>query len=96
MNAPFSALVCAAPKPLTIVCAACGGEGRNIKSRYGGNDPDTWDAGPCLRCDETGYEFVSCEACHDPAVRVFEGNPLCMAHFEEWSADALSMAEDCP
>jgi hypothetical protein len=39
-----------------IACQACGGEGREYKSRYGGNDPDVWDAGPCNACDGTGYE----------------------------------------
>lgn len=48
---------------LTRSCPDCGGEGRKIKSRYGGNDPDTWDAGPCERCEETGYVLVFCELC---------------------------------
>lgn len=86
----------AAPKPLTIICTACGGEGREIRSRYGGNDPDTWDAGVCERCDETGYEVVSCEACWEPAVRMFQGNALCMAHYEEWRADAEVSREEYP
>lgn len=33
-------------------CAVCGGEGRIFKSRYGGNDPDVWDAGPCPACNK--------------------------------------------
>ena len=34
-------------RPVTVECEACGGEGRIFKSRYGGNDPDVWDAGLC-------------------------------------------------
>lgn len=34
-----------------IPCETCCGEGRIWKSRYGGNDPDVWDAGPCPECD---------------------------------------------
>ncbi|HET6198246.1 MAG TPA: hypothetical protein VFE12_20955 [Acetobacteraceae bacterium] len=37
------------------VCEGCGGEGRIFKSRYGGNDPDVWDAGRCEACEGTGY-----------------------------------------
>jgi hypothetical protein len=86
---------CAAPKPLTLVCDRCE-DGTRWTSRHGGNDPDVWPIGRCETCDGTGLVPIHCEACWEPAVRVFEGNPLCMAHFEEWSADALSMAEDCP
>jgi len=32
---------------LTKVCPVCNGEMRIWKSRYGGNDPDVFDAGPC-------------------------------------------------
>jgi RecJ-like exonuclease len=32
-------------------CPACQGEGRIYKSRYGGNDPDVWDAGMCPTCE---------------------------------------------
>jgi hypothetical protein len=41
-----------------VLCEACGGEGRIYKSRYGGNDPDVWDAGPCLECNGTAYVYV--------------------------------------
>ena len=56
------------------------------------NDPSS--ARVCPDCDGEGVVPIYCEACHEPAVRWFQGNPLCMEHFEEWSADVLSMAED--
>lgn len=33
-----------------IPCIKCQGEGRIFKSKYGGNDPDVWDAGKCEAC----------------------------------------------
>lgn len=41
-----------------VLCEACGGEGRRYTSRYGGNDPDVWDAGPCQACEGTCYVDV--------------------------------------
>jgi len=38
----------------TISCEACHGEGRILTTRYGGNDPDTIDLGPCPHCEGTG------------------------------------------
>ena len=35
-------------------CEACGGEGTAYTSRYGGNDPWVWAAGPCHECNGTG------------------------------------------
>ncbi len=40
---------------LTVQCGACGGEGRKFRSRYGGNDPDVWDDGPCPACGGACY-----------------------------------------
>jgi len=49
-----------------LPCRSCGGEGRVYKSRYGGNDPDVWDAGPCEACSGTGNQ--TCECCgREPA-----------------------------
>ncbi len=42
-------------RPVTAICENCGGEGRLFESRYGGNDPDVWDVGPCPACEGTGY-----------------------------------------
>lgn len=39
---------------LRVICERCGGDGREITSYYGGNDPDTWDAGPCQAKDCDG------------------------------------------
>lgn len=33
-----------------VPCEACQTEGRRYTSRYGGNDPDVWDDGPCEEC----------------------------------------------
>lgn len=66
--------------PLTVICPDCGGEGREIRSRYGGNDPDTWDAGPCDRCDQTGYAVLQCDHCgRADAIEWFDNDALCAA-----------------
>jgi DnaJ-class molecular chaperone len=46
------------PDVRIVLCEACGGDGRVWTSRYGGNDPDVWDAGPCPVCEGTGDEIV--------------------------------------
>ena len=84
LDAAPAELACDAP--ITIPCPNC------TDSIATTNDPSS--SRRCPVCDGDAEVPVHCEACHDPAVRMFEGNPLCMAHFEEWSADALSMAED--
>jgi DnaJ-class molecular chaperone len=48
-------------RTIPLPCIHCGGEGRLWKSRYGGNDPDVWDAGPCEACHGTGDQ--TCEEC---------------------------------
>ena len=48
-------------RPVTVDCEACGGEGRIYKSRYGGNDPDVWDAGPCPECHGTARVEIASE-----------------------------------
>lgn len=70
-----------------LSCAACGGEGRVFKSRYGGNDPDVWDAGQCSICDGSGKQ--TCEDCgNHPAVASWmnQGKPylICRACHDEW------------
>ena len=42
-----------------VDCERCGGEGRIWKSKYGGNDPDVWDAGECPVCEGTGSITVN-------------------------------------
>ncbi len=42
-----------------ILCRTCDGEGRLYRSRYGGNDPDEIDVGPCPNPDcKDGYELA--------------------------------------
>lgn len=43
---------------ILVLCDHCGGEGRLLRSRYGGNDPDLFDAGECPVCNGTGLEEV--------------------------------------
>ena len=75
------------PEPLTTECPRC-----ESGTAFAGNHPG--GGVRCEVCDGEGVVPIYCEACHEPAVRWFQGNPLCMEHFEEWSADVLSMAED--
>lgn len=44
-----------------VLCEACGSEGRILSSRYGGNDPDTIDCGPCPVCEGTGSMEIEVE-----------------------------------
>jgi hypothetical protein len=74
-----------------IPCAACGGDGRLLKSRYGGNDPDVWDAGACLTCGGSGNQ--PCLDCGEhPAVASWtvRGKPylVCRSCHEEWLEDS--------
>ena len=48
-------------RPVTVECEACGGEGRLYRSRYGGNDPDVWDAGLCPECHGTARVEIASE-----------------------------------
>jgi len=68
-------------------CIRCGGEGREIKSKYGGNDPDTWDAGPCPACDGSGNHECENRGCKNLAVGFdSDGNAMCEDCLieEEW------------
>ncbi len=85
------------PKPLTIVCTACGGEGSLYTSRYGGNDPDVWRTGPCDRCEETGYEILRCNHCGDAdAVEWVQSDELCAACAATAKANVFVVGEDVP
>ena len=73
-----------------LSCHQCGGDGRERRSHYGGNDPDVWDAGPCKWCDGSGEQL--CEDCGEyPAtVRYTEGRDtfmLCSLCHKEWLED---------
>lgn len=73
-----------------IPCQACGGEGRIWKSRYGGNDPDVWDAGECPNCEGSGNE--PCDNCGEEAAteKLTEAGQtfnLCKPCAVEWRED---------
>ena len=79
-----------------IPCTECGGTGRVIRSRYGGNDPDQWDAGACEYCDGTGQQ--RCSECSEFATDAWiePGNadyaervyPLCSTHMRLYAEAA--------
>jgi DnaJ-class molecular chaperone len=76
-----------------IDCTKCGGEGRKLWSRYGGNDPDVFDKGPCEACDGTGAQ--TCDHCgKDVAVATWKDHGrehlICRACHEEWIAEEES------
>ena len=63
---------------MMLPCARCGAEGRKIESRYGGNDPDIYDAGPCEACDGSGNEKCHSRGCSENAISFDDdGNALC-------------------
>jgi hypothetical protein len=73
-----------------LTCSECDGEGRRYTSRYGGNDPDVWDAGVCLACDGDGNQV--CEDCGDhPAVATWTVHGktylVCRACHDHWLED---------
>lgn len=55
---------------MILPCSKCQGEGRIFKSKYGGNDPDVWDAGECDACEGGGDHM-----CHAYPVDTY--SPLC-------------------
>lgn len=71
---------------MILHCLKCSGEGRIFKSKYGGNDPDVWDAGKCERCEGSGN--LSCEAkgCKEPAAAFNDdGEALCTDCLMAWT-----------
>ena len=73
---------------MRIACEHCE-EGRLIKSRWGGNDPDTWDAGPCEECGGTGEIEVFCDSCNKEATRVTKGFwPKSKTPYTEYTCEA--------
>jgi hypothetical protein len=76
---------------VVISCIECNGSGRHMKSTYGGNDPDVWDAGPCEACDGTGDQCCE-ECCKEPAVTVWRSHRqtwlVCEACHADWLEDA--------
>ena len=39
-----------------------------FRIKYGGNDPDVWDAGKCEACDGSGNQICEARGCSEPAV----------------------------
>lgn len=73
-------------KMAILACARCGGEGRIFKSKYGGNDPDVWDAGECGSCGGTGSKVCEARGCKEPAVAFNDdGEALCEDCMLEWA-----------
>lgn len=61
---------------IALPCRICHGEGRERRSRYGGNDPDVADVGPCKACNGSGNQ--TCEECGErPAIVLYQGYLLC-------------------
>lgn len=73
-----------------LPCFVCDGDGREWASRYGGNDPDVWVAGPCQACGGSGDQ--TCEDCGiEPAVERWRADGrtyvLCLACRDAWASD---------
>ena len=63
---------------MILPCVTCGGSGRIMKSKYGGNDPDVWDAGPCEACDGSGNHICDKRGCGEVAIGFNDdGEALC-------------------
>lgn len=70
---------------MILPCIKCQGEARRYQSKYGGNDPDVWDAGPCEACDGTGNQECEERGCHENAVCFDEdGRALCEDCHMQW------------
>lgn len=52
---------------MILHCLKCSGEGRIFESKYGGNDPDVWDAGKCEACDGSGNAACENRGCENNA-----------------------------
>jgi hypothetical protein len=71
---------------MRLHCLKCSGEGRIYKSKYGGNDPDVWDAGKCEACEGSGNEVCHARGCKEPAVAFNDdGEALCEDCMAEWA-----------
>ena len=71
-----------------LPCSQCAGEGRIFKSRYGGNDPDVWDAGRCEACEGSGDMKCEARGCNEIASAFNDdGEALCTDCFQEWAME---------
>jgi hypothetical protein len=78
---------------LMAVCPCCE-DGMVFKSRYGGNDPDTWGPFECDECGGEGEIPMLCEGYHnhdEAAIEVIKyydlAMPACAVHAAEWKAE---------
>lgn len=73
---------------MRLNCMNCAGEGRIFKSRYGGNDPDVWDAGRCEACEGSGDQPCENHGCPDIATGINgDGEALCADCLTKWNAE---------
>lgn len=71
---------------MSLPCIKCQGEGRLFKSKYGGNDPDVWDAGKCEACEGSGNQACENHGCPDIAVGFNDdGEALCEDCLMSWT-----------
>lgn len=76
---------------MILFCATCQGEGRMFKSKYGGNDPDVWDAGKCEACDGSGNAICENHGCPELAIGFNDdGEAFCQDCLTSW---AINYAE---
>ena len=67
-------------------CMHCAGEGRIYKSKYGGNDPDVWDAGECPECKGSANQVCEQRGCSEDAIAVNDdGEAMCEDCLFEWA-----------
>jgi DnaJ-class molecular chaperone len=79
-----------------MYCKSCNGSGRKYWSRYGGNDPDVVDVGPCDECSGSGQQV--CEYCgKSEAVWAIQGwnqtSLVCESCRDEIQEDWTSLGE---
>jgi hypothetical protein len=73
---------------LRLNCMHCAGEGRIFKSKYGGNDPDVWDAGKCLSCAGSGNQVCEHRSCDEDAVGFNDdGEAMCADCLMQWTME---------
>lgn len=73
---------------MILPCSKCQGEGRVFKSKYGGNDPDVWDAGECEVCEGSGNHMCERRGCTEKAVAFNDdGEALCEDCLAEWASE---------
>ena len=67
----------AEPRPVEIVCEACGGEGRVLRGQY----EDERDCGPCPYCDR-GLAYVPAEPITEADLRQIDEEAMAAHNLE--------------